>query len=307
MKFYTCKNDKCFKCVFLNPNNQDLLSLMIKETTLNEYNNITISNIERNINTAIRRKYLDLLLDSKEATVNIEVNGFNKKYIHPRNTSFICDCYSNYTLVNKEYTEDKDIIQINFSYGIKGNIPIRKYMIMDKHKKKFVKNFIIYEVNIDYCLQFWYNRNKQEVDKKENLKNIIKYKYYIMLSLNLKELKELINLTKDERIVKYMEELKKVNNNPKFREYITEEQDKEFILNSVRTEGRLEGEKIGETRGQKIGEARGQKIGEARGEKKGALKNKFDTAKKMLRDKVNINTVSKYTGLTLSQIKNISL
>ena len=291
MKFYTCKNDKCFKCVFLGPNNQDLLSLMIRETTLNGYNNITISNIERNINTAIRRKYLDLLLDSKEATVNIEVNGFNKKYIHPRNTSFICDCYSNYTLVNEEYTEDKDIIQINFSYGIKGNIPIRKYMIMDKYKKKFVKNFIIYEVNMDYCLQFWYNRNKQEVDKTENLKNIIKYKYYIMLSLNLKELKELIKLTKDERIVKYMEELKKVNSNPKFREYITEEQDKEFILNSVRHEG----------------EARGQKIGEARGEKKGILKSKLETAKNMLKDKVNINTISKYTGLSLSQIKNITL
>ena len=299
MKFYTCKNDKCFKCVFLNPNNQDLLSLMIKKTTLNEYNNITISNIERNINTAIRRKYLDLLLDSKEAIVNIEVNGFNKKYIHPRNTSFICDCYSNYTLVNEEYTEDKDIIQINFSYGIKGNIPIRKYMLMDKYKKTFVKNFIIYEVNMDYCLQFWYNRNKQEVDKEENLKNIIKYKYYIMLSLNLRELKELIKLTEDERIVKYMEELKKVNSNPKFREYITEEQDKEFILNSVRHEG--------EARGQRIGEARGQKIGEARGEKKGILKSKLETAKNMLKDKVNINTISKYTGLSLSQIKNITL
>ena len=291
MKFYTCKNDKCFKCVFLNPANQDLLSIIIKETTLNEYNNITISNIERNINTAIRRKYLDLLLDSKEATVNIEVNGFNKKYIHPRNTSFICDCYSNYTLVNEEYTEDKDIIQINFSYGIKGNIPIRKYMIMDKYKKKFVKNFIIYEVNMDYCLQFWYNRNKQEVDKIENLKNIIKYKYYIMLSLNLKELKELIKLTKDERIVKYMEELKKVNSNPKFREYITEEQDKEFILNSVRHEG----------------EARGQKIGEARGEKKGILKSKLETAKNMLKEKFSIETISRLTGLSINQIKNITL
>ena len=288
MKFYTCKNDKCFKCVFLNPNNQDLLSLMIKKTTLNEYNNITISNIERNINTAIRRKYLDLLLDSKEAIVNIEVNGFNKKYIHPRNTSFICDCYSNYTLVNEEYTEDKDIIQINFSYGIKGNTPIRKYMIMDEYKKIFVKNFIIYEVNMDYCLQFWYNRNKQEVDKVKNLNKINKYKYYIMLSLNLKELKELIKLTNnDEGIVKYMEELKKVNSNTKFRKYITEEQDKEFILNSVRHEGRTEGEKIGEVRGEKIG----------------ILK----TAKNMLKDKVNIDIISKYTGLSLSQIKNISL
>ena len=283
MKFYTCKNDKCFKCVFLNPDNQDLLSLIIRETTLNEYSDIKYCNIERNINMAIRRKYLDVLLNSNEAIIGIEVNGFNKKYVRPRNTSFICDCYSNYTLVNKEYTEDKNIIQINFSYGIKGNTPIRKYMIMDKDKKTFVKNFIIYEVNMDYCLQFWYNRNKQEVDKKEYLKNIIKYRYYIMLSLNLKELKELINLTKDERIVKYMEELKKVNSNPKFREYITEEQDKEFILNSVRNEG------------------------EARGEKKGALKTKFETAKNMLKEKISIEIISKVTGLSLSQIKSITL
>ena len=303
MKFYTCKNDKCFKCVFLNPNNQDLLSLIIKETTLNKYSDINYFNIEKNINMAIRRKYLDLLLDSKEAMVNIEVNGFNKKYIHPRNTSFICDCYSNYTLVNKEYTEEKNIIQINFSYGIKGNTPIRKYMIMDKYKKTFVKNFIIYEVNMDYCLQFWYNRNKQEVDK-DNLNNIIKYKYFIMLSLNLKELNKLIKLTNnDERIVKYMEELKKVNSIPKFREYITEEQDKEFILNSVRTEGRVEGEKIGEVRGKKIGEARGKKIGEARGEKNGILK----AATNMLKEKINIETISKVTGLSINQIKSITL
>lgn len=175
---------------------------------------------------------------------------------------------------------------------------------MDEYKKIFVKNFIIYEVNMDYCLQFWYNRNKQEVDKEENLKNIIKYKYYIMLSLNLKELKELIKLTNnDERIVKYMEELKKVNSIPKFREYITEEQDKEFILNSVRTEGRVEGEKIGEARGEKIGEARGQRIGEARGEKNGILK----AATNMLKEKINIETISKVTGLSINQIKSITL
>ena len=297
MEFYTCKNDKCFKCIFLNPDNQDLLSLIIRETTLNEYSDIKYCNIERNINMAIRRKYLDVLLNSNEAIIGIEVNGFNKKYVRPRNTSFICDCYSNYTLVNKEYTEDKNIIQINFSYGIKGNTPIRKYMIMDKDKKTFVKNFIIYEVNMDYCLQFWYNRNKQEVDKEENLKNIIKYRYYIMLNLNLKELKELINLTKDERIVKYMEELKNVNTIPQFREFITEEQDKEFIHNTVRHEG----EKIGEARGEKIGEARGEKIGEARGEKIGILK----MARSMLKEKISVEMIAKLTGLSVKEIKNI--
>ena len=284
MKFYNCKNDKCFKCVFLNPLNQDLLNILINEVTGINYQNIIQSNIEKNINLAVRRKYLDLLIDSNEAIVNIEVNGFNKKYVHPRNTSFICDCYSNYTLVNKEYTEDKQIIQINFSYGINGNEAISKYMIMNKEWKTYVKNFVIYEVNMDYCMNFWYNRNKQQVNK-ENLENIIKYRYFIMQALNLKELNELINITHDERIVKYMEELKKVNRSPKFREYITEEQDKEFILNSVRNEGIVEGRVEGRAEGENF--------------------QKIQIARNSLKQNLSVDTISTITGLSINQINSI--
>lgn len=285
MKFYTTRNDKCFKCVFLNPLNNDLLSIIINNVTGNNYQNIVQSNIEKNVNILVRRKYLDLLLDSNEATIGIEVNGFNRKYIRPRNTSFVCDCYSNYTLVNKEYTEEKQIIQINFSYGIKGNKAIRKYMIMDKYKKTYVKNFVIYEINMDYCLSFWYNKNKQQINYKENLKNIIKYRYFIMQSLKLKELEELIDITQDEGIVKYMEELKKVNENPKFREYITEEQDKEFILNSVRREGQVEGRAQGRAEGKQI--------------------QKLEIARESLKHNLSVNTISAITGLSINQIKSL--
>ena len=222
---------------------------------------------------AVRRKYLDLLFDSNEAIVGIEVNGFNKKYIYPRNTAFICDCYSNYTLVNKEYSEDKLIIQINFSYGIKDDIPIRKYMIRDKEDKLFVKNFVIYEINMDYCLNFWYNKHIVN----DYLFYINKYKYFIMLGLDLDELKELIDITGDERIVKFMNELKKVNENPKFREFITEEQDKEFILNSVRNEGIEQG------------------IGQRN----------IEIANNMIKDNISVATISKYTGLSINQINSI--
>ena len=179
-----------------------------------------------------------------------------------------------------KYTEDKKIIQINFSYGIKSKVPIKRYMILNTDRSDSnprVKNFIIYEVNMDYIMKYWYNKDKQEV----NLDNIIKYRYFIMLSLNLEELNELYKITKDERIVKFMKELESVNTLPEFRQFITEEQDKEFILNSVRYEG------------------------EKRGEKRGVLKSKFETARNMLNDKVNVETISKYTGLTLSQIKSI--
>ena len=297
-EFYLACNDKCFKCIFQNPQNQYLLGLLIESVTGCKYSNMNYSNVEKNINVYIKRKYLDMNLDSKDAIVNIEMNRFNRNYINPRNTSFICDCYSNNVLKNGKYTEDKDVIQINFSYGIKGNVPIKKYMILNINRndqKPRVKNFKIYEVNMDYIMKYWYNRNKQEV----NIDRIIEYRYFIMLSLNLNELEELYEITKDERIRDFMKELEKVNTLPEFRQFITEEQDKEFILNTVRYEG--------EKRGEKRGEARGQRIGEARGEKKGALKSKFETAKNMLREKFSIETISRLTGLSINQIKNISL
>lgn len=284
-KFYLANNDKCFKCIFQNPHNQDLLSLLIVGVTRHRYSNMNYSNIEKNINMYIRRKYLDMNLDSREAIVNIEVNRFNRDYIKTRNTSFICDCYSNQVLVNGKYTEDKDVIQINFSYGIKSDVPIKKYMILNTDRKDRcprVKNFKIYEVNMDYIMEYWYNRNKQEV----NINNVIKYRYFIMLSLNLKELEELYQITKDERICDFMKELERVNTVPKFRQFITEEQDKEFILNSVRYEG--------------------EKRGEKRGEKKGILKSKIETAKNMLKEKMNVEVISRVTGLSINQIKNIA-
>ena len=276
-KFYKAHNDKCFKCIFQDPRNQYMLDLLIECVTGYKYRNMNYSNVEKNINMYIKRKYLDMNLDSKDAIVNIEMNRFNRNYINPRNTSFICDCYSNNVLVNGKYTEDKDIIQINFSYGIKGNVPIKKYMILNTNRndqKPRVKNFKIYEVNMDYIMKYWYNRNKQDVKLK-----IIEYRYFIMLGLNLNELEELYEITKDERIRDFMKELKKVNTLPEFRQFITEEQDKKFIFNTVRYEG----------------------------EKRGILKSKLETARNMLKDKVNVNTISKYTGLTLSQIKNITL
>ena len=257
---------------------------MIKESTDLDFKNIVYLNIEKNVNMYVRRKYLDLYLDSNQAIVSIEINGFNRKYVRPRNTSFMCDCYSNYTLVNNEYTEDKQIIQINYTYGIRSKVPIKKYKILNTDRSDdnpFVENFIIYEVYMDYIMKFWYNRNKQEVNMEEN---IIKYKYFIMMNLNLEELEELIKITdNDERIVKYMEELKKVNKIPEYRQYITEEQDYQFKLNSERHEGEI--------------------IGERRGERLGQRQQKQKTLIQMLKENLPIEQISKILEIPVEQVK----
>ena len=63
-KFYKACNDKCFKCIFQDPRNQYLLGLLIEGVTGCKYNNMNYSNVEKNINMYIKRKYLDMNLDS---------------------------------------------------------------------------------------------------------------------------------------------------------------------------------------------------------------------------------------------------
>ena len=84
-----------------------------------------------------------------------------------------------------------------------------------------------------------------------------------------------------------MEELKKVNSNPKYRSLISEEEDELFIKNSLIQQG--------------------EKRGEKRGLNKGKYLEKLEIAKKLLKEKVDSSIISKTTGLTINQIKSITL
>jgi predicted transposase YdaD len=76
-------------------------------------------------------------------------------------------------------------------------------------------------------------------------------------------------------------------------------------------EGLAEGEKIGIEKGEKIGIEKGEKIGiekgKAEGEKIGIEKGEklkaIGMAKTMKADGVPVDTISKYTGLTISEIE----
>ena len=49
------------------------------------------------------------------------------------------------------------MIQINFSYGISIDEYVREYRIQDNIGNRYVKNFVIYELNMDKYIDIWYN------------------------------------------------------------------------------------------------------------------------------------------------------
>ena len=275
-KFYTCKYDRAFKEVFMKEENKDILSCVL-ETILNvEIKEIKFLNLERNVdNVNVKRKHLDLYLETSIGKIQVEVNSSDRDYVRPRNTSYLCDIYSHHTLVGHEYNEDILIIQINFSYGVNYKEYIRKNMIQDDNGNKYVKNFIIYELNMEKYMELWYNKEEKEIDKN---------KYLLMLNLELKDLEKLSN--KDKVVSKYMSELERVNENPTFREYMSAEEDNKKIENSLKREWR----------------EKALAEGLEQGIEKGAYESKKEIALSLLKNNVDIKIIMDSTGLSEEEI-----
>ena len=192
--------------------------------------------------------------------------------------SYLCDIYSHHVLKGESYDEETLIIQINFSYGINNKEYIREYKIRDDKGNEYVKNYIIYEINMEKYMKIWYTKNEKEIE--EN-------KYLLMLNLDLKDLEKLSN--KDKVVSKYMSEIERVNENPKFREYMSAEEDNRKIQNSLRKEAIEEG----------------LQEGLQQGFAQGTYQRNIEIAKSLLQSNIDINIISESTGLSIEEINSL--
>lgn len=275
-KFYSCKYDRAFKEVFLKERNKDLLKVLLESILKLNIKEIKLIPNELNEeNLLVRRKTLDALIETDIGKIGIEVNSNNRPYVHLRNMAYICDLYASYTLSGEKYTDKVDIIQINLSYELGINHKkISIYKIMDEEENLYVNNFKIYEINMDYYLKLWYDKNEKEIRENE---------YLVMLGLDKEELEAFSKIIKNEKVEKYMSEIKKVNGKTVFKRFISYEQDKEFIKNSELSEAKDEGIK------------------------EGSYDKQIEIAKNLLNENMDIKTISKVTGLSIENINKLKI
>ena len=278
-KFYTCKYDRPFKEIFLNEKNKHLLKGLLETILKTNIDKIELQPTELNNNNInIRRKTLDALIYVKGKKIGIEVNSNAKEnYLRPRNASFIFNIYSNHTLVGETYNEETDIIQINLSYGLNDKEKIRVYKLKDETGKEYIKNLYIYEINMDYYRELWYNE-KEEVEES---------KYLVMLDLDIKELKKFAQ--KEKVVEEYMDKLERLNKNPEFYRYMTQEEDERKINNSRMYEA----------------EQKGLVNGLKQGIEQGKSAEKIETATNLKKLGTDIEIISKATGLSKEQIEKL--
>ena len=279
-KFYTCRYDRTFKEVFLKEENEDLLITLLEFTLdlkIFEIQRLNIETLQGNIGT--RKKCCDLLLKTDQGYIGIEINSERKDYLHCRNLAFLCNVYSRYTLTGEMYSEDTLIIQLNLTYGmLKNDAKIcRTYMLTDG-EKNFVRNFKIVEWNMDKVLNYWYA--KDEV-------NIEKFKYLIMLDLNEEDLAK---LPRDRKVIKFMNEVKRVNEDPEFFSYMTKEEDEEKCRATELKEAIDAGIDIGKSEGKALGKEEGKQ------------EERIEIAKEMLASNEPIEKIIRFSKLSKEEI-----
>ena len=283
-KFYTCRNDRAFKEVFLNPNNIDLLKALLEFILKIKIDKLEVKKTELlSGNVNVKDKRVDAIVHTGNKKIEIEINSQYEKYLNPRNMAYICNTYQSHTLVGKEYNQQTDIVQVNLTWGLgKNNDEMKIYKIMNEKGELYVKNFIIYEINMDYYDKIWYSKNEDEIKKNQ---------YMIMLDLDKKELK---NMPKDKIVDKYITNVTIVNDDPEFQKYMSEEEDKRKIQNSLLSEAKEEGISQGYTSGINDGISKGEN------------KKSIEIAKNMLNKNMSIEDISDITCLSIEEINKLT-
>lgn len=149
---------------------------------------------------------------------------------------------------------------------------------MNNKKLTEIKN-----LNIDFYLKKNYNNYK--LTKEEEL--------YVMLGLELEELKKLSE--RNEIVKEFKESVEEANKDELVVKWFSPELEREMWENYIKSEALEKGIK------------KGKKAGLLEGKKVGKLEGLLQTAKNMLEANMNIETVSKLTGLSVKKIKDMLL
>ena len=225
--------------------------------------------------------------------INIEINSSYYNGVHRKNSAYIFNKYAEALKVGEDYLKMPEFIQIEFTNELPKNYPILgKYEYIDeKTKIKRVDNLITYEYNI--------SKIKEESKKGNRL-----YDFVAALDFNLEEIKKYCG--DDEYMKKFSEELKRLNDDIEFTEFLSAEEEARKTQNTLISAAKSEGLELGIKEGKRLGISEGKKLGIDEGKALGISQEKTETAKNLLKLQMKISDIAKVTGLSEKEINALN-
>lgn len=303
-KFIYGYNDMMFKAIFCDEKNKDLLISLMECMLDCKITSIEIKNNElpkRNIGS--KKRLLDLLCLVDGEYVHVELNVNPSNYIRFRNFSYFTETINNSIRSGTEYDNRKKYIHIDLTYSNNiNNRDLTIYKVQSDTNDVYIDNVLIYEYNMNKITDY-FNKN--------DYKNIEKYKYLIMLGLNIRNLKEFP--IQDKVVKKYESELKIKNGDDGIMSLFTAEEEYMMELNTERSIARREGHEEGFTSGHeqgiKVGYQKGIEQGIEKGIEQGIEQgidsNKIANAKKLYANGVSKEIIIDSLDISAEKLEDI--
>ena len=280
-KFYTAKFDRVFKTIFCDEDNPSLLKELLERIFKKKIESIEFLRSELPVVSVVdRSKTVDVLVKVDDEYLHIELNCNYKNYLHTRNFIYFMNIYSRKTVRGKKYDFKTKFIHIDFTYGLSKKIEdVTHYYVMSNNEKKYIHNFEIIEYNMDKITDYWYNLDMEKVKE---------YKHLIMLDLEKDDLDKISN--GDDFVEAYEDKVTDLNNQETFRSFMSYEEDQELIQNTEKA----------------MAYEDGISQGIEQGISQGIEQRNVEIAKNMLKEKLDIATISRMTGLDADTLEKLS-
>ena len=287
-KFYTARYEPIFMRSVVKPNILKPLLEYILEKEIVELEILNPNLVQDYFK--VRGQRLDVLVKTKEDIINVEINSNYNEEILIRNLHYIFKLASENTKRGNKYKIDNKIVQINLNFS---NSKYEKceYILYDKRNELILTDYIkIYNIGIDKYIKNYYNNGKK-FTRGEDL--------IIMLDLDKKELEELSE--KSDIVDNFKEDVIKANEDEFVVEWISKEEEQKQYEEVMYEKGLNQGL----NRGKQQGLLEGIEQGIEQGFKKGVKKTNINNARKMLELNMDLDMISKITGLTKEEIKGL--
>ena len=280
-------SDTMLKAMFQNENrikySAKFLSYFIDVEYENILNNICLAKNELDKNNendkGERCDYVALLSDT---SLNIEVNNNSSLEVLERNMEYAHRLYSKKIRRGEENYQYTQVIQFNLNnFAFKGNDKIVDiYTVTNDDNIGLSNKLIFVQIYVPNLRKKWYTKGMKSLSEEEK---------YILALVEM-DLDKLNDLGGENIMDEYVKEAEEVS----FEGGVGEAYDKEWAL---RDQGYRDGLSQGKAEGREEGKAEG--ISEGKNERN------IEIARNMLKDNISVESISKYTDLSINEINSL--
>ena len=280
-------SDTMLKAMFQNENrikySAKFLSYFIDVEYEDILNNICLAKNELDKNNendkGERCDYVALLSDT---SLNIEVNNNSSLEVLERNMEYAHRLYSKKIRRGEENYQYTQVIQFNLNnFAFKGNDKIVDiYTVTNDDNIGLSNKLIFVQIYVPNLRKKWYTKGMKSLSEEEK---------YILALVEM-DLDKLNDLGGENIMDEYVKEAEEVS----FEGGVGEAYDKEWAL---RDQGYRDGLSQGKVEGREEGKAEG--ISEGKNERN------IEIARNMLKDNISVESISKYTDLSINEINSL--